>query len=292
MSLPVTAILVAYNSAAVIADALKSLPAGISAIVVDNASTDDSAAIAQSLGATIVRLEANAGFGTANNAGIVTASTSYVLFLNPDAKLRPGCLEALITAADKHEDALLLVPTLIRADGTRFEKWSSPICAPAFKPQENTDETIRDIAFASGAVILARREALVRMGGFDPAIFLYFEDDDLSRRVLDQKGRILHVVDAVADHTGNVSSPASPEMTGMKQWHMAWSERHVRLKHGLWAFSHWRLAESLAKLVIAVLRGDLGEEAKQRGVFNGTRAAISGVMAQDIRTRTGSGAVA
>lgn len=286
----VTAILVAYNSAAVIADALKSLPAGVPAIVVDNASTDDSAAIAQSLGATIIRHEANAGFGSANNAGIVAASTSYVLFLNPDAKLRPGCLEALVAAADTHEDAVLLVPTLIRADGERFEKWSSPICTPAFKPPKNPDETIRDIAFASGAVILARREALMRMGGFDPAIFLYFEDDDLSRRVLDQKGRILQVTNAVADHTGNVSSPSSTKMTEMKQWHMAWSERHVRFKHGLRAFSQWRLAESLAKLVIAVLRGDLDEEAKQRGVFNGTRAAIKGVKAQDVRTRTGSGA--
>jgi hypothetical protein len=64
----------------------------------------------------------------------------------------------------------------------------------------------------------------------------------------------------------------------------------VRLKHGLWAFSHWRLAESMAKLVIAVLRGDLDEEAKQRGVFNGTRAAISGIKAQDVHMRTGGGA--
>jgi N-acetylglucosaminyl-diphospho-decaprenol L-rhamnosyltransferase len=290
MTLLVTAILVAYNSAAVIADALKSLPAGVPAIVVDNASMDDSAAIAQALGATTIRLDANAGFGSANNAGMAAASTPYVLFLNPDAKLRPGCLEALLAAAEKHEDAMLLVPTLIRADGGRFEKWSSPICTPAFKPQVSADETIRDIAFASGAAILARREALMRMGGFDPAIFLYFEDDDLSRRVLDLKGRILHVTNAIADHAGNVSSPSSPAMTGMKQWHMAWSERHVRLKHGLWAFSHWRLAESMTKLMIAVLRGDLHEEAKQRGVFNGTRAAINGVKAQNIRTRTGSGA--
>jgi N-acetylglucosaminyl-diphospho-decaprenol L-rhamnosyltransferase len=289
MTLLVTAILVAYNSAAVIADALKSLPAGVPAIVVDNASMDDSAAIAQALGATTIRLDANAGFGSANNAGMAAASTPYVLFLNPDAKLRPGCLEALLAAAEKHEDAMLLVPTLIRADGGRFEKWSSPICTPAFKPPESTDETIRDIAFASGAVILARREALMRMGGFDPAIFLYFEDDDLSRRVLDEKGRILHVVDAVAVHIGNVSSPSSAQITEMKHWHMAWSERYVRLKHGLPVWSRWRVLESIVKLLWAQLRRDRNEQAKQLGLLNGTLAALRGINAQAVRERIDAG---
>lgn len=284
-----TAILVAYNSAAVIADALKSLPIDVPAIVMDNASTDDSAAIARSLGATVIRLDSNAGFGIANNAGIAAASTPYVLFMNPDAKLRSGCLEALVAAAEQNDDAALLVPSLLKADGTAFEKWTSPICTPAFRPGSG-GAGIRDIAFASGAVILARRDVLNELKGFDPAIFLYFEDDDLSRRVLDRNRRILHVVDAVAEHTGNVSSPASPGMTEMKQWHRSWSDRYVRRKHGLWVLSHWRLLESIVKLAIAALHGDDEEKAKQRGAFNGTLAAIRGIQAQDIRTRTGSGA--
>jgi N-acetylglucosaminyl-diphospho-decaprenol L-rhamnosyltransferase len=228
MTSPATAILVTYNSAAVIGSALASLPAGMPAIVVDNASTDDSAAIAEKLGATVIRRSGNAGFGVANNDGWRMASTPYVLFLNPDARLRQGAFEALAAAAEAVADADLLVPTILKADGSVFRKQSSPICDPAFRPRGGIPDDVREISFASGAVILARRSRLEALGGFDPEIFLYFEDDDLSRRVLDAGGRILHVEAAVADHTGNVSSPSSPQMTGMKHWHMAWSERQVR----------------------------------------------------------------
>ena len=283
----VTAILVTYNSAAVIGAALASLPAGTPAIVVDNASSDGSADIAEEAGAKILRLGANAGYGVANNAGIEAASTPYVLLLNPDARLRPGCLEILLNAAEERPDAALLVPTILKADGSAFAKWSTPICAPVFRPQPAGDG-LRDIAFASGAVVLARRDRFLAIGGFDPAIFLYFEDDDLSRRVLDGGWRILHVPAAMADHTGNTSTPPSPALTRLKHFHLGWSERHVRLKHRLPAFSRWRVAESAVKLALARLRGDVGEQSKQRGLMEGTLASLRGDRAQDIRDRVGT----
>jgi GT2 family glycosyltransferase len=283
----VTAILVTYNSAAVIGPALASLPVGTPAIVVDNASMDDSAAIAETGGATVLRLAENAGYGVANNAGTEAAATPYVILMNPDSRLRPGCLEALLTAAESEPEAALLVPTLVKADGGAFQKWSTSICAPAFRPRPDVGG-VRDIAFASGAVVLARRDRLLTIGGFDPAIFLYFEDDDLSRRVLDRGWRILHVPAAVADHIGNTSTSPSLALTRMKHFHLAWSERHVRLKHGLPAFSRWRVAESAVKLMLARLRGDAGAQAKQRGLMEGTLAALRRAEAQDIRERVGT----
>jgi N-acetylglucosaminyl-diphospho-decaprenol L-rhamnosyltransferase len=283
MSLGATAILVTYNSAAVIGAALASLPAGMPAIVVDNASKDDSAAIAEKLGALVVRRSANAGFGVANNDGWRITSKLYVLFLNPDARLRDGALEALTAAAEAVPDADLLVPTLLKADGSVFRKQSSPICDPVFRSRGGLPEGIRDISFASGAVILARRSRLEALGGFDPDIFLYFEDDDLSRRVLDAGGRILHVEAALADHIGNVSSPSSPRLTGLKHWHMAWSERHVRRKFGLSAPGYWRVAESFVKMLWAQIRRDRMEEAKQLGLINGTLGHMRGLRAADVR---------
>ncbi len=288
MSASVTAILVSFNSAAVIGQALASLPAGVPAIVIDNASSDASVAIAEAAGATVIRSTANIGFGAANNLGLTRAGTPYVLFLNPDATLLPGCLDRLVAAAEQRPEAALLVPTILKADGSRFEKWSTPVCDPAFRAASDDGEA-RSIAFASGAVVLAKREAMDAIGGFDPAIFLYFEDDDLSRRVLDRGWRILHVGSAVARHIGNVSSPPSDRMIALKHWHLAWSERHVRLKHGLPVFSRWRILESLVKLGWARLRRDSPETAKQQGLLRGTLAALRGVAAQDVRDRIGEG---
>jgi N-acetylglucosaminyl-diphospho-decaprenol L-rhamnosyltransferase len=278
-----TATLITYNSAAVIAGALQSLPPGTPTIVVDNASADDSAAIAEKLGANVIRRAGNAGFGVANNDGLALASTPYVLFLNPDARLAPGALERMVAAAEAHPNAGLLVPTIRKADGSIFQKHATALCAPAFKSATMADPTLRAIAFASGAVVLARRETLAKLGGFDPQIFLYFEDDDLSRRVLDLGQLILHVVDADAVHAGNTSSPPSLSMTSMKSWHMAWSERHVKRKFGLRAPGYWRVVESLVKTRLAQMRRDLMEEAKQRGLVNGTLAHMRGHQAQDVR---------
>ncbi len=289
MTHPVTAILVTHDSAAVIGAALASLPAGTPAIVVDNASRDDSVAIAEAAGATVIRAGENLGFGLANNRGIAAADTPFVLFLNPDATLAPGCLETLLAVAELRHEAALLVPTILKANGQRFEKWQSPICDPVFRT-EPADADAMPIAFASGAVVLARREAMDAIKGFDPAIFLYFEDDDLSRRVLDRGWRILRVPSATARHVGNVSSPATERMTEIKHWHLAWSERHVREKHGLPVFSRWRIIESMVKLGWAQLTGNRQEAAKQRGLLHGTRAALRGVAAQDVRDRIGEGA--
>ncbi|MFM9975588.1 MAG: hypothetical protein ACKVON_13565, partial [Beijerinckiaceae bacterium] len=83
----------------------------------------------------------------------------------------------------------------------------------------------------------------------------------------------------------NASSPPSPQMTAMKHWHLARSERHVRRKHGLRAWSHWRVLESSVKLFLAQLRRDRNEQAKQRGLLKGTLAAFRGVQAQEVRDR-------
>ncbi len=284
-----TTVFVTYNSAAVIGDALKSLPAGTAAIVVDNASTDNSITLAKVSGATVINNTDNTGFGVGCNAGIFAATTPYVLLLNPDARLRPGALEQLVAVAERHPEIWMLVPTIYRADGSRFDKWQSSICYAGFKTVDHEDKNLRSISFASGAVILLRREKIAQLGGFDPRIFLFFEDDDLSRRVRDAGGRIVHVVNAEADHAGGTSSPPSPQMTEMKHWHMAWSESYVRRKHGMLVWGGWKAMEGMVKLLWAQLRGNAQERAKQLGAVNGTLAAIRGVKAQDVRDKVSAG---
>ena len=284
----VTAICVTYESAAVIGGALRSLPPACKAIVVDNASRDNSANLAEECGAQVIRRKVNAGFGVGCNDGIQAVSTPYVLLLNPDARLRPGALEALLLSAEQHLDVWMLVPTLYREDGSRFEKWHTPICDRAFKPLTVSDPTVRPISFASGAAILLRRDAITQLGGFDPDIFLFFEDDDLSRRTLDAGGTILHVVSAEVDHAGGTSSPPSSAMTEMKHWHMAWSEHHVRTKHGMPVWSRWKVMESAIKYGFARLRRDIHGQAKQYGALRGTLASLRGVKAQDVRSQTGA----
>jgi dTDP-L-rhamnose 4-epimerase len=70
---------------------LPRMPAGYRAVVVDNGSTDGSAAVARTLGATVVA-EPRRGFGAACHAGLGAATSKVVCFMDGDASLDPADL--------------------------------------------------------------------------------------------------------------------------------------------------------------------------------------------------------
>ena len=80
-----TAIVVAYDSAAVLPACLEALArAGVATIVVDNASEDNTVRVAEAHGARVIRNARNEGFGRANTIGAAAADSEFMLMLNPD----------------------------------------------------------------------------------------------------------------------------------------------------------------------------------------------------------------
>ncbi|MFI0777043.1 glycosyltransferase family 2 protein [Streptomyces sp. NPDC021212] len=100
-------VLPCLDEAAALPWVLERIPAGWRAIVVDNGSTDDSAAIARSLGATVVH-EPRRGFGAACHAGLLAADADVVCFCDCDASLDPGLLTGFVrSVADGDADLVL-----------------------------------------------------------------------------------------------------------------------------------------------------------------------------------------
>jgi len=83
------------NEAAALPWILGRMPEGYRAIVVDNGSTDDSAAVARSLGALVVSEHAR-GFGSAAHAGLLAATAPIVAFCDADASMNPEDLPRLV----------------------------------------------------------------------------------------------------------------------------------------------------------------------------------------------------
>lgn len=83
------------------------LPAGVRAIVVDNGSTDRSAAVARDHGAEVV-VEPRRGFGAAANAGLEAATAPLVAFCDADASLDPAELPALVRLVAEGRTDLVL----------------------------------------------------------------------------------------------------------------------------------------------------------------------------------------
>ncbi|MEV5611193.1 glycosyltransferase family 2 protein [Streptomyces sp. NPDC052225] len=103
----VDVVLPCLDEAAALPWVLSRIPAGWRAVVVDNGSTDGSAGIARSLGATVVS-EARRGFGAACHAGLTASTADIVCFCDCDASLDPALLVPFVGRVARGEADLVL----------------------------------------------------------------------------------------------------------------------------------------------------------------------------------------
>jgi N-acetylglucosaminyl-diphospho-decaprenol L-rhamnosyltransferase len=233
---PVTAIVVAFDSAHALPECLGALKAeGVPVIVVDNASTDDSAAIAERQGVRVIRNARNEGYGRANNAGVRAAETELVLIVNPDVVVQRGAVAALVDAARRYSDAEFFAPQIVEPSGRVFFQPRSLLAPYLTNPNGRTSlpEGEACAPFFSGACFLIRRDLFLRLGGFDENIFLFYEDDDLCRRVADSGSALIYVPKAVVRHARGRSSTPKRGRIFKSRWHQAWSRAYVSRKYGL-----------------------------------------------------------
>lgn len=246
----ITAVVVAHDSAEVLPACLAALAAeGVPAIVVDNASGDETAVIARSHGATLIASLRNEGYGRANNRGVAACTTPFVLIVNPDIEIRAGAAAALLAAAERYPDAAMLAPRIVEPSGRVFLQPRSLLSPDHLNlagamPIPEGDACL---PFLSGACLLIRREVFLALGGFDPAIFLFYEDDDLCRRLRDAGHALVHVHAAEAGHGRGQSSAPSVARRFKARWHLAWSEGYVARKYGLPQPPVSRIVTNLAK---------------------------------------------
>jgi GT2 family glycosyltransferase len=232
-----SAILVNYNAGDELRRALQSIAEEMrgrpwEAFVVDNASIDGSGAIASEFApqATMVANDKNVGFARAVNQGLARACADHVLIMNPDCRLVAGAVDTLIAEIGRHDACAIVGPRILNPDGsvqgsargdpdmltglfgrTAFLGRLLPKLAIA-RRNVVSDAAIRSghdsvvVDWLSGACMLARRDALLRVNGFDERYFLYWEDADLCRRLRQAGYHVRYVPGATAVHRVGHSS--------------------------------------------------------------------------------------
>lgn len=244
----VTVIIVTHDSEAVVEAALESIPSGLPVICIDNASCDRTYEIVSRHQVKMVRNE-NVGYGSACNIGAEIADTEFVFFLNPDASIEVDTIDRLLEAASRYSDAAILSPRIENdlgriqfRDITRIEQWRASRRAPKSAAPVGDCCT----GFADGSIFLARNAIFRECGGFDPNIFLYHEDDDLSHRLQARGYSLVHVHDARAKHNASTSSsPTAGNLIRRGHARKA-SEYYVKTKYGLPAS---RLLDGVRQLI-------------------------------------------
>jgi glycosyltransferase involved in cell wall biosynthesis len=98
-------------------ESARSAGADVEIIVVDDASTDETATVCRTLkGINYVRLDRNQGVAGARNVGILTSTGKYVAFLDDDDLRLPGSLDIQAVALDENEKVGFVCGAMIMAD--------------------------------------------------------------------------------------------------------------------------------------------------------------------------------
>jgi GT2 family glycosyltransferase len=154
-------------------------------ILFDNASQDNSLAIAEKLqtdlnlngSMKIIASATNIGFCAGNNKGASHATGKYLLFLNIDTKLDEKCLENMLRSAEENPDIAIWQSKIFNSDGSlRTDGNHTDLYLGSIGPKREQK------FFASGACLLIQKEVFDRIGGFDEVIVAYNEDLDLCWR--------------------------------------------------------------------------------------------------------------
>lgn len=200
-------------------------------IVVDNDSGDGSAEqIEDWIEANpeepveLVRSAVNSGFSGGHNQGLAAMEAEFTLVLNSDAEIRPGCLGALLDAAETHPGFGLFAPRLEDEDGTpqissfRDHSPLSELIRAAgtgqltrmlkrFDVPTCTAPNPGRIDWSSFAAVLLRRKMVDEIGSLDEGYFLYFEDTDYCRTARKAGWGVMHVPEARVVHHRGGSGP-------------------------------------------------------------------------------------
>jgi N-acetylglucosaminyl-diphospho-decaprenol L-rhamnosyltransferase len=229
------AVLVNYNAGPHLREALQSIADDLrdddwEAIVVDNASSDRSELVVKEFTpkARLLRNYRNVGFGGGINQGMAATTAPLILVMNPDCVLRKGACAALADELARHERCAVVGPRILDPDGavqgsargdpdmftglfgrTTLLRRLLPRLAVSRRNVVNAADgggSSVVVDWVSGACLLARRDALLAVGGFDERYFLYWEDADLCRRLRARGYEIRYAPSATAVHAVGQSS--------------------------------------------------------------------------------------
>jgi len=212
MSIELSIIIVNWNSGDFLRRCVESIArnspsVAYEIVIVDNASSDDSLSRVTSLGipeVRCVRNTENAGFGKACNQAFALTSAPFIFLLNPDTEVTAGAIDTLLGSLSSDSRIGACGPRLLNADGSvQVTVWHCPhrvweILLSQLKlylllPQPLRGEVLlgrhwrhdrkRTVPMLGGAAIMARREMIDAVGGFDERFHVYGEDNEWCWRI-------------------------------------------------------------------------------------------------------------
>jgi GT2 family glycosyltransferase len=266
----VTVIIVNYNSGSLLAKCLEhllkqtTLPARV--LVIDNASTDNSAACAETFeNVSLLRIATNRGFAGGNNFAISQCDTEFIALLNPDAFPEPDWLHSLLIEAYKHNEVAAFgsrqvreeTPNVLDGIGDSYLMSGRVWRERCGELQQAHDLVQKEIFSPCAAAALYRRQMLVDVCCFDEDYFCYVEDIDLGFRLRLAGHKAMYVPDAIVHHVGSATTGGQHSDFAIYHGHRNLVWTYVKNMPGIlfWLFLPLHLLLNILTIIWFALRG-------------------------------------
>jgi N-acetylglucosaminyl-diphospho-decaprenol L-rhamnosyltransferase len=220
-------------------------------LVLDNASTDGSAAAARGWDGgrasrragemRLIALEQRAGKAANDSSLLREARSEYCLLLNEDAELRPGAAQALISALDANPRVGAAGAQLLDSSGNpapcawRFPGVGSALAGALFLHRwltvQSKGSSTRQVDWAQSSALMVRRDAAAEVDYLDPAFFVYYDECDFCKRLAGAGWRTLFVPAAEALHHDQLSTDLAAGLPRIVEFHRN-RDRYMRVHQG------------------------------------------------------------
>ena len=199
--IPISIVIVHYKTEDSTLLLVKSLSKISEIFVIDNSQSKSLAKKLQTYSnCKVIINDFNTGFAHACNQGLLLSNNEYVLFLNSDLEISSHQIEELLQIS-KQKKLIALAPTFLNSKGKLDPNYRKLIpnfssLLTEFSPlQKFIKQTSTPLTLA-GACLLVHRDKFIKFGAWDERFFIWFEDSDLSKRLLDG-GHLFEVTDKV-----------------------------------------------------------------------------------------------
>jgi len=176
-------------------------------LVVDDASTDSTRAVAERLGVRCVGHPGRRFLNAARNTGVRESGAPLIAFVDDDVWAPPGWLDALAAGASRHDDAEAFggpIRARLEGGGPRAcGREAPPITTLDFGPSD------REAEMVWGANFAVRRSAVERIGPFDESFERpHGDEQEWLLRLRSAGGRIEYIAAAGLDHRRSAADAA------------------------------------------------------------------------------------
>ena len=222
-------IIVSYKSDHVIENCINSIDSEIEIVVIDNSNNDKFKNKIETKYKNVkcILSKENLGMGGGNNLGIKNVNKDFALILNPDVALENNSMNEIMVASKEIDNFGIISPISSKDEYPNY----------ILKKDHNFDPDkpfkVKSVDGYAMLLNLKKLKKIKNFNFFDENFFLYLENEDLCKRLIEKNEDIYIVPKSKIHHLGGkaVDPKYKNEIEYLRNWHWMWSKFYFNKKH-------------------------------------------------------------